>query len=543
MSKLYAMFKFSKPSIFIFTFLFYVISGSARESVNPSPLESDIADFGIIWGALKFRSDVPHDKIDSLGAYYLQKVVNQGGDESHKIIGRFISELKMYERSGKKDCGCVSILDHIDLDRDILEKLKKLVCGSTKQRVNFRDSGVPENVPFKYSSYRFDRNTPELSVLTLLYYWNAVQYLYAYRNEMEVNWISLLPMYVQKILKSDTVLEYETHFMALSAAMEDAHSYLVSIQFSSRNGWYELDSQLMYRPEKGMYVDAPGILTSNLKRGDRILTIDDISVDSLVSAYSPYVYAGNPEDKGSEIAKMCTKSNKRDHVFQIMRDGREVTIEIRYYSYQDIKDAYQSDSVALEIIDPNTCYLDIRKVTEDNYRKVFEKASEYNTLILDMRSYPYIDFIDIVNQCVLFEKKRFVKYMNQDSINIGCFNLDENSDRCYTAPKTDKRKRPFNSYVIGLVNHQTQSHVEYILQMLKTYDRFESVGSHTAGANGSVIRLQVSEGIKAIFTVQKVIDPEEGVTNGTGHIPDYVVEEDGFSGSDAILEKAISLVR
>lgn len=299
----------------------------------------------------------------------------------------------------------------------------------------------------------------------------------------------------------------------------------------------------MYRPKKGMYVDAPGILTPNLKRGDRILAIDDVEVDSLTAKYSPYAYAGNPEVKGREIAKLCTKSNNRDHVFQIMRDGKEATIEIRYHSYQGIKDAYQSDSVALEVIDPNTCYLDIRKITEDNYRQVFDKASGYSTLILDMRCYPYIDFIDIVNQCVLTEKKIFVTYMNQDSLNIGCFISDDTSDHCYTAPATKERGRPFNSRIIGLVNHQTQSHVEYILQMLKTYDRFESVGTHTAGANGTVIRLQVSEGVNAMFSVQKVIDPEEGVTNGTGHIPDFVVEEDGFSGTDAILDKAISLAK
>jgi len=97
--------------------------------------------------------------------------------------------------------------------------------------------------------------------------------------------------------------------------------------------------------------------------------------------------------------------------------------------------------------------------------------------------------------------------------------------------------------IIALIDGQSASAVETIVQMLRDHKLAFLVGEPSAGTNGNTDIFQVPGGFDVRFTSWRVSNPDGTTIQGHGITPDQVVHptEDGLrAGRDEILDAGIA---
>ena len=109
-----------------------------------------------------------------------------------------------------------------------------------------------------------------------------------------------------------------------------------------------------------------------------------------------------------------------------------------------------------------------------------------------------------------------------------------------------KLEYSYQGKLVVLVNENTQSQAEYTTMSFRAGSNTTVIGSHTAGADGSVSEIVLPGGLTTLISGCAVYYPDGRETQRVGIVPDIEVKPtiQGIrEGRDELLEKAIEIIK
>jgi C-terminal processing protease CtpA/Prc len=378
-----------------------------------------------------------------------------------------------------------------------------------------------------------DRAT-RLAIVALA--WNIPQHFYPYFDVVETDWLAALRTAVTRAATDADGAQFLRTLQWLTAQLHDGHAGV---------GWHNAPPQkappLCLRwvgDQLAVTQVAPGS-AGGLRPGDVILGIDGRSAaealaaeEELVSAATPHwrrlaaiwnVLAG-PE--GSQIALKVRSPNGHTRLVRLSRTEPTPRLERR-------------DTPALAEVRPGIVYMDLDRVTEDQFNAALDQLPAAKGLILDLRGYP--EFTNV-----------WVSHLIDEPIASPQFHVPtprrpdrEGMTFHFANWSVDPEAPRFRGKVAFLTDARAMSRPEVWAGMVEHYRLAEIVGETTAGTNGEVNWSRLPAGYDLTWTGMKLLKHDGSQHHGVGIHPTVPVSPTlrGIAeGRDEILERAIEVV-
>lgn len=264
-----------------------------------------------------------------------------------------------------------------------------------------------------------------------------------------------------------------------------------------------------------VYPDSPAE-KSGIKEGDKILKINDFDVS---------------EDNYVEAVEMMKGKKGTSVKLNIYRKSQDTTFDINV-----VRNDINIPTVGHKMVNDTTGYIMITqfdRVTYDQFVKAYNELNEkgMKELIIDLRGNPggLLDVVVKISDMLI--PKGFVTYVE-----------DKNGKRTYEYSDDNYMNKP----LVILVNENSASASEVLSGAVKDTNVGKLVGTTTYGKGvvQNIYKLNDGSGIKV--TVAKYYTPSGVCIDGTGIVPDYVIEmNEDYIGTenDIQLKKAVEIVK
>jgi carboxyl-terminal processing protease len=388
--------------------------------------------------------------------------------------------------------------------------------------------------------------TEEYRLLVLFRYWNAVEYFFPYKYQMDQNWDSVLYEMIPKFRNAENNIDFHLTLMELTAKLNDSHAFYASQYIFDKFGDLFasvraklVDDQLTV---VGFYDDSLGILTG-LQAGDVILKINEEKIDSLIQSRHKYMAASNQAVLNRNVSMHLLNGNDSTAIITINRNGRIIEQEINRYSAKQIKWEGESNSEHWKILNDSIGYVDMGKLIKYEVDTMMRSFMDCNAIIFDIRNYPN-GTMDEISRYLHNDRVAYVKFIVPDFSYPGRFCWGE-GQRCGKS-FTRQPVPVFDGKVILLVNESTQSHAEFTAMCLQTYQNCTTIGSQTSGADGNVSWVPFLGVYGSYFSGIGIFYPDNSETQRVGIKVDIEVKPtiQGIrDGRDEVLEFAIDFIK
>jgi carboxyl-terminal processing protease len=545
-------------------------------------------DFIKVWGFLKYyHPAVGSGKVnpDDLFLAWINKVRNAQTDSEYKtLLDKINQELgEVKERTLIKDS--VKLFTRND-KTEWVNKSKLLSASLRKTLQLLRTQGYTDSVhqympavfystdipaERKYDSVRYPNVGFQL--LALSRYWNAIEYLFAYKY-MLPDWKAVLQKQVPFFSKPMSAVEFEIHLLQLNSAIEDTHGGVVQIkQGSVLYGKFYPPFTFKFVDGKSIvvldYVDSASCASQDIRRGDIITAVGGRRIDQLLADHRDLVSASNAPQMRHLLASipLMLPLRSKDSLIQITTSrkgvsqlvlhdlsektftsnlqklydkqrGNGTTTQNRFVLRQINKDIAQVDGANFSIFYNNSA--DDRDV--DSLLALMRTHKK--GIILDLRCYAtqaayYNKFIAAMGgrlqpfATLLAHSTRYPgKYYEKDIFSP-------------VQPGSPQYEKYTGKFIV-LVNERTISQSELMTMVMQKIG-LETivVGTQTAGCDGDLISYPVPGGYTLTFSGRHVSYPDGTATQKAGiRINKYAqITAKGLAeGKDEILEAALKLI-
>lgn len=429
------------------------------------------------------------------------------------------------------------------IGNDLVDILSKVKNAERKDSCHYVDfvQGVGNPI-FKNEEAYEPMTYPDVGyrLLSLFRYWNIIQYYFPYRYLIDDNWHDVLIEFIPEFIDAKNELEYKLALLKLIARVSDTHANIWGdAALDEYRGLRCAPFEITFIENKAVVTDyyKPININCNIQKGDVILSIDNISTDSIINKQLPYTPASNYPTKLRIIALNFLRTNNEKLLIRYERNSEIFSDSIFCPFIMDmiLTSQMQKDKDLYKIVD-NIGYLYLGSLKGGSVPSQIETKG----LIIDLRCYPssknkgYSEYEELYP-----EPTKFVKFTCGNAAYPGMFTYSP-------AAKAGK----FNSdYYKGkkviLVNELTQSHAEFMAMKYRCAPNTIVIGSTTAGADGNVSKFILPGGVNTQITGIGVYYPDGAETQRVGIIPDIEIKPTikGIrEGRDEVLEKAIELI-
>ncbi len=430
----------------------------------------------------------------------------------------------------------------------IPENISKQLTEVLEAERNIYNYYIKYEANFSFSNEKLyeeaDNLTPELKLLGLFRFWNAVEYFFPYKYLIKKDWDFVLKQYLPEIIDSTTELEYLLSLTALIIEMEDTHANIYGNEpaLAEFFGKYNTAFELKIIEEKAVvyftYSDIdPDIL---IKKGDVILEIDGVSAEKVLQEKLKYSSASNQAAKYRKAAYLMTGTNKESLTLKIEREGKEMLINVKTFNSSQLSNKlYFKDIPSNKIIDDEIGYIYCGSLKDGEFTELLEKFKNMKGLILDLRCYPSFSIFFEAGNFLMPHKTEFAKYSLGKIDYPGYFTMDNSM---YAGEENEDY---YKGKVVALIDEITQSNGEFTAMVIRAVPNATIIGSTTAGADGNIIEMYLPGKIKTIFTGLGIYNPDGSDTQQIGIIPDIYLRPTiaGLKqGRDEVLEKAVEII-
>lgn len=317
----------------------------------------------------------------------------------------------------------------------------------------------------------------------------VISTFFPYREELDLDWDDYLYRYLASVNMVDTDTEVYSILKMMVAELNDGHGYVKNdITFSEKCievdfGWF--DGNLL----------VIGSNVSGVELGDKLLKINDSAINEVLDGKIKY-RSGSPQWKNSRETMLigCGDSLLADtYVFSRAEDTIILKVNKTGYATAHIQKQY----TPIQDMGDSVYYIDLSRVTQDDFNKLIDTLKYSKGFIFDLREYPKIkpDFLGHFTQqkifSTLWEMPLFVTNEKPIYDTIGRWEI--------------KPKNPYlDCKVIFLVGPNTISYGESLLGIIDHYDLGLTVGTKSAGANGNMTSFFAPGGHIVYYTGMKV---------------------------------------
>jgi hypothetical protein len=431
-----------------------------------------------------------------------------------------------------------------------LKKMGNYYCD------NLNPAKVPRFYNEKNYSHVYDSNDLNYRLLGLFRFWNVIHYYYPYVNLLTVDWDLLLNDYITRIISASTNTEYFKILREMALQLEDGHVYFdysegVKYYYNNRAkaGIKEIaQTEVFYPAFRTSYIEEMLVVSelfidtlfSNvLKLGDVILKMDGKLVVDMVenkkglffTSYSNYAYF-NHVTYGSLVSSLSNRM-----VVEIKRNESIIIDTISLYPKAVTQKFWRipPKEKSWHYIDTNIVYYNPSSSDKFSFWEMLSKTDykEYG-FVVDLRLYPEF-VVDSISKYFYAREMCFANSIF--ALYPGCFRVG----KICRASNSD-----FQGKIVIIVNSNTLSRGEFTAMVFQAIPNVTTIGSQTAGFDGSITWLPMPGGSSISFTGQGIEYPDGQASQKSGVKIDVHVTPtiDGIkSNRDELLEKAIELMK
>lgn len=381
--------------------------------------------------------------------------------------------------------------------------------------------------------------------------WNIIQHFYPYFEEDELNtkWEDILKISLVNAVKCKDQFEYYDVVCNMFSHVRDSH---ISINRAGYVGgiaamylpYYLPDIKLGWCEDKIYLKEVPDSLKNKLSVGDILISVNNISINELITRKLNLVSASTEQGKyeallSGRLLGSFTKDSTLNLKFEKMNGEKESVIFLADYNgnitYRD-EYTYFIKEIEDNIYHVNLTYRG-EKATYTDFRNSIKELKKAKGIILDIRGYPDYSVTDSI-----------ITHFYQDSIKWGDFGLPiyYYPNQKETVYKRDIEYLPKSSDYIDtplyvLINHKAMSYAETIIEILKRHKIGTLIGEPTIGTNGDVGMINLP-----VFGFNMTVIKDFSQYHGKGILPDIVVKRNLDAirrGEDNILKTAINNIQ
>jgi C-terminal processing protease CtpA/Prc len=372
--------------------------------------------------------------------------------------------------------------------------------------------------------------------------WNVLQHFYPYFDVVETDWPAALRTALRSAAEDADDAAYCDTLGRLAAKLHDGHA---GAQCPSDAGGFAPALRWAWIEDRLVITQvAPGAL-DNLKPGDTVTTIDGrpaaealADAEQTISAASPqarrHIAAARelrrgPRGSGMVLGIQPGPANDRKEPFTVS--------VVRSAGLYDLREPRPAKT---EEIRPGIWYVDIDRISDDDFRAVLPSLATAKGIVFDLRGYPG-------NLSVIV-----LSHLTDKPITCAQWHVP-------IVPRPDREGMTFqqsNWSVYPLEPRLTTktafltgpgaiSYAETYLGIVEHYKLAEIVGESTAGTNGNVNTIRLPGGFGLSFTGMKVLKHDGSRHHGVGIRPTVPCSRTiagVAAGRDEVLEKGIEVV-
>lgn len=387
-------------------------------------------------------------------------------------------------------------------------------------------------------------------LLALFRYWNIINYFYSSKYLIGEDWNGVLKEMIPVFINADDTLFYNLAILQLSAKINDSHAFFFTPQLFKYFGHN-------FTPFSVMIIDNKAVVTKlssdslahrdDIKAGDAILQMDGKSVKQILRENWKYLPASNRPTKlrGAKILFMLSPLDSSKILFE--RDGIKRSGIIHWYAHPKFLMSTSSlqvneINIPWKIINDSILYINPIQIDKKKLKKFLKHLNDYKGLIVDLRYYNKEIGVDAISRAIHRKRIKFVKFLALVKHSPGKFAF-------FNTPFDEtghKNKHYYKGKTVLLFNETTQSVGELSCMMLLSADNVISIGSQTAGADGSAVPIVLPGDYVTRFSEMGVYYPNESPTQQVGIQPEIFVQPTilGISRrEDEVLESAIDYLK
>lgn len=544
----------------IFTILIVNIS-FAQSTIS----ETDkIAAWTKTWSFLKyFHPAVTHgtmdwdqiylNELDSLGKIDSKDDLNLQFIDIIKILN---SEREMYVNPTETEFVDTIINNLYNADHfsdELMQYFKEIALQRISGKNRFLDFNEVEPVFLEKDTYK-DNHYPSkpIRLLALARIWAAIEYFSPHKNRIELGWQNVLENQIPKFEKAKDSLEYYKAILNTFSYLHDSHS---SITFHPDkysplgNKGFQLYFQLIedkvvatnFLPQSKSLKDK-----DQIEYGDILISIDGISVDSLLNEYRQFVGGSHKASIDKFILSNYLRLGWNDTaVVEVERNNELKKLTLHRHTGNFISKLISEEfsATSWKEIDKNIGFIRTDLMNNEEFYKAMRKLKKKKALIIDLRYGYNFDKLYPVVLAHYFssEEKKHAK-MYKISKDIP-WKFNEINPVFMIGIK---QKPKFKGKLIILIDEYVQSASETALSFIKTFPNVTLIGQPTAGSNGNAALINLPGNYSVLFTAADMSYPDGTSAVGDGIHPDIYVKktiEGVKNNKDEILEKAIEYIK
>ena len=395
------------------------------------------------------------------------------------------------------------------------------------------------NLEKDISTLDFDWQNESHRLLTLVKYWNTIEYFFPYKYQTDLNWNKVLIQMIPTFLNSKNELDYHLAMLELIVNLNDSHAWFKTEVLDDYFGkkFIPVKHQIINNNAviNGYYNDSLAHL-NNLIIGDEIISIEGITIEQYLKDNSKYFRGSNKPAKAAYAYDKIFNGSTDSIEVDIIRDNKLFNRKIGRYVFSQFNYKKQAKE-KWKILENNIGYVNLGEVNIDEVEFLIDTLKSTKSIIFDLRNYPKFTlyhFFNFLNET----PKAFNKRIVSDITYPGKFIWAD--DEIFGK----RNKSTYLGEIFILVDSNTISYAEWYAMALQSIKNSTTIGNQTLAADGDVSRVKIVGGFKSSFSGTGVFYPDKTITQRIGLRLDVEVKpttEGIKNGRDEILEKAIEL--
>ena len=368
--------------------------------------------------------------------------------------------------------------------------------------------------------------------------WNVFRHFYPYFDVVSTDWDGALEDALHEAAESEDACAFLEIVRDMVARLQDGHGRAHHPCDATRGGlgvlWEWIEGRLVitaFDAER-----APGVVT-----GDEVLSIDGENPGTLLDAIESRISGATPQwIRHRALAELRAGPPESKTVLQLRGPGgatREVTLT-RNAGLNGPEVLRETRPEPVDRLPGGVAYVDMGRVTEDQWSDALRDIADAPGVILDLRGYPTQSAWEIIPH-LIDEPVTSARWL------IPVVTHPDRTLRFDESNWTLQPKSPrFRGKTVFLTDGRAISAAETLMGIVEHYRLAEIVGAPTAGTNGNINSFTLPGGYSITWTGMKVLKHDGSRHHGVGILPTVPVARSlagVAAGRDEVLERGIEL--
>jgi C-terminal processing protease CtpA/Prc len=392
-------------------------------------------------------------------------------------------------------------------------------------------------------------NNRTIRLAAVIIAWNVMQHFYPYFDVVQSDWPQALTAALTSAATDKNATAFLSTLRRMMAALHDGHGRVTmqgSAAVASPVGWDWVEQRLVI-------TDVSRARGQPIVRGDVVVAIGGKPVNEALQTAEAEISSATPQ---WQLARALGTGLHYDQALGAIGEGPKfepLILELEPFRYPETRRTVRLDRqpgrLAVEPrpepiaeLEPGILYLDLTRVTDDDWKASLAKLEAAKGLILDLRGYPNselgVDFLRNLSETPMRSAPMLVPIVTRPDHREASFDVSSGWTLQPLKPYLKAKK-------VFLTNGRAISFSETIMAIVEHYHVGEIVGGPTAGTNGNINPFTVPGGYRITWTGMKVLKHDGSQHHGIGIAPTHPAsrtQKAVAEGRDEVLDRALKLL-